>query len=187
MLPHRRDREKTMMADRVVPSRARRSGILLLPLLLNSLIFTAMRSGALAFTLRSSRATHSILSNARSVYLPPRGASVSGTVYEADAKEAPTITLFTKEGCTLCDKVKDVLVDVRESYPHSLQQIDITDEQHSDWFDKYKYDIPVLHVNGQYWIKHRITSQEAKDGLNAVLEGKFESPKGEPNAKEMEH
>lgn len=43
-------------------------------------------------------------------------ASVSGTVYSDE--RGPNVQLFTKEGCTLCDKVKDVLATVKEDYPH---------------------------------------------------------------------
>ena len=111
-----------------------------------------------------------------------RFASVSGTVYDG----APLVTLFTKEGCTLCDKVKNVLHSIREQQPHGLQQIDITDPDQTDYWKKYKYDIPVLHVNGKYWIKHRITEQEALKGLQQVQQGTFESPPGEPNATAME-
>ena len=32
--------------------------------------------------------------------------SVTGPIYEMD--DSPTVKLFTKKGCTLCDKVKDV-------------------------------------------------------------------------------
>lgn len=42
-------------------------------------------------------------------------ASVSGIVYESEDADAPQVRLFTKEGCTLCDKVKvhagTILVD----------------------------------------------------------------------------
>ena len=31
--------------------------------------------------------------------------------------------LFTKEGCTLCDKVKDVLLSAAETEPHSLEAV----------------------------------------------------------------
>ena len=34
--------------------------------------------------------------------------SVTGTVYSATDDGAPIVTIFTKDGCTLCDKVKDV-------------------------------------------------------------------------------
>ncbi|CAB9524912.1 chromosome 5 open reading frame 63 [Seminavis robusta] len=125
--------------------------------------------------------------------LPPprlitiRHASVTGGVYqETDDSSSPTVTLFTKEGCTLCDKVKDVLQEVREELPHSLDQVDITDEQHANWFGKYKYDIPVLHLNGQYWLKHRTTNEEALEGLQEARDGTFQAKPGEPNAEAME-
>jgi hypothetical protein len=74
------------------------------------------------------------------VVLPPVRASVSGIVYKADAgiEDAPQVTLFTKEGCTLCDKVKDSLKEVCSVWPHSLVQVDITDEEHKDFYDRYK-------------------------------------------------
>lgn len=34
--------------------------------------------------------------------------SVSGMMYQSEETNAPNVRLFTKEGCTLCDKVKDV-------------------------------------------------------------------------------
>ena len=79
----------------------------------------------------------------RRILLQPRFmASVTGTEYEAGVANAPVVKLFTKEGCTLCDKVKDVLVDVKEAHPHTLQRVDITDPEHTYWFSKYQYDIP---------------------------------------------
>jgi len=140
--------------------------------------------GVLGYILKNNHVKN--LQRGRSVFLPPRGGSVTGTVYEAAVSEAPQVTLFTKEGCTLCDKVKDVLTDLRETHPHSLSQIDITDEEQLRRYDKYKYDIPVLHLDGQYWIKHRLTADEAKEGLEAYRNGTFGSPRGEPNASEME-
>eukprot|EP00815_Leptocylindrus_aporus_P007501 CAMPEP_0116060052 /NCGR_PEP_ID=MMETSP0322-20121206/6174_1 /TAXON_ID=163516 /ORGANISM="Leptocylindrus danicus var. apora, Strain B651" /LENGTH=153 /DNA_ID=CAMNT_0003544575 /DNA_START=198 /DNA_END=659 /DNA_ORIENTATION=- len=119
-------------------------------------------------------------------------ASVTGTIYEVlnddgdKDSSAISVTLFTKEGCTLCDKVKDVLVEVKEDEPHSLHAIDITDDEHVEWFNRYKYDIPVLHINGEYWIKHRLTKEEALEGFQSSRNGKFVSPKGEPDAAKME-
>jgi hypothetical protein len=95
------------------------------------------------------------------------GSSVTGPIYLMEG--VPTVKLFTKQGCTLCDRVKDVstfvaveinrihhfsicccyvtlfyfLVDkalesVREVQPHSLIQVDITDDDKQEWFSKYK-------------------------------------------------
>ena len=92
---------------------------------------------------------------------------------------------------------QQVLQSVESSHPHSLEAIDITDPDKSDIYEKYKYDIPVLHINGHYWTKHRLTEEEAKDGLDEIrinMEQNdtnevigFTSPKlGEPDAGEME-
>lgn len=113
-------------------------------------------------------------------------ASVTGSVYNSAEPNSPLVRLFTKEGCTLCDKVKDVLGSVRDSYPHSLDQVDITDDVHRDWFEKYKYDIPVLHINGTYWTKHTLSTQEAERALRAAQSGSFQSPPDEPNAGKTE-
>ena len=105
--------------------------------------------------------------------------SVSGMIYEHPG--TPTIQLFTKKGCTLCDKVKDILQDP-DVPSHSLEQVDITDDNHQEYFDKYQYDIPVLHVEGVYWTKHRLTVAEAVAALEDVQRGKFVEQEGEPNA-----
>jgi thiol-disulfide isomerase/thioredoxin len=135
-----------------------------------------------------NRATTSLVppparSYASSTLLP---ASVTGAVYSTTDAGAPKVSLFTKEGCTLCDKVKLVLTSVQEDQPHSLEAVDITDTDQINWYDKYKYDIPVLHMNGQYWTKHRMTTEEAVKGLMTARGGTFTSPPGEPNAAAME-
>ena len=74
------------------------------------------------------------------------------------------------------------MVQVREEFPHNLEQVDITDPEHKEWFDKYKYDIPVLHMGTKFWIKHRMTAEEATAGLQEAKDGVFEERKGDPNA-----
>lgn len=115
-----------------------------------------------------------------------RFASVSGIVYTSEESDAPSVHLFTKEGCTLCDKVKEVLLEIRESHPHSLEQVDITDKGNKALFDRYKYDIPVLHMNGVYWTKHRLSKDEAIKTIASASNGFFVSPPGEPDASRLE-
>jgi glutaredoxin len=110
--------------------------------------------------------------------------SVTGTVYESNNACTPVVTLFTKEGCTLCDKVKDILYSLRTELPHTLMAVDITDDD--KWFSKYKYDIPVLHIGDQFWIKHRLNEEEARLGLQEAMEGSFVGRHGDPDAGEME-
>jgi len=114
----------------------------------------------------------------------PPGASVSGVLYSA--ADAPTVRLFTKSGCTLCDVAKGVLADAAAERPHTLEAVDITDADKGEWYEKYKYDIPVLHIDGAYWAKHRITLDESLEALAAASEGTFEPRKGEPDAGRLE-
>ena len=117
--------------------------------------------------------------------------SVTGPIYEMTSEGSnnplPKIKLFTKEGCTLCDTVKQTLSEIKNDYPHSLYAVDITDEDKVVWFEKYKYDIPVLHMEDVYWTKHRLSKEEAIQGIEDVMDGKFEEGKGEPDAGRLEH
>jgi len=53
-------------------------------------------------------------------------------IYDSDYKFVnmnemyPKVKLFTKSGCTLCDKVVEVLKELRPGHPHSLYTFDIT-------------------------------------------------------------
>lgn len=117
-----------------------------------------------------------------------RRRSVTGAIYdvEGDRSQFPIVTLFTKEGCTLCDKVTDVLRNIRDDYPHSLEAIDITDDDKTDIYDMYKWDIPVLKINDIYWTKHRLEEKEAIHAIVTATKGEFVEQKGEPNAAAME-
>ncbi|XP_048115212.1 glutaredoxin-like protein C5orf63 homolog [Alosa alosa] len=70
--------------------------------------------------------------------------------------QLPTLTLFTKDPCPLCDDAKEVL----EPYKHrfTLQQVDITLPENKVWYDRYKFDIPVFHLNGQFLMMHRVNT-----------------------------
>jgi glutaredoxin len=112
-------------------------------------------------------------------------ASVSGVLYSGPA-DAPTVQMYTKAGCTLCDVAKDVLVRAADEFPHTLVAVDITDLDNAAWWAKYKYDIPVLHIDNHYWAKHRITLEESMEALQSAQEGQFETQPGEPDAAQLE-
>ena len=111
--------------------------------------------------------------------------SVTGVVYSADA-DRPTVQLFTKAGCTLCDVAKGVLASASAESPHTLEAIDITDADKAEWWDKYKYDIPVLHINNVYWAKHRIQLDETLQALASAKDGSLSPSPGEPDAARLE-
>ncbi|NWI64344.1 YD286 protein, partial [Todus mexicanus] len=46
-----------------------------------------------------------------------------------------------------------------------LQEVDITLPENSLWYDKYKYDIPVFHLNGKFLMKHQVDVQKFEEQL----------------------
>ncbi|KAL0965011.1 hypothetical protein UPYG_G00275620 [Umbra pygmaea] len=85
-------------------------------------------------------------------------------------KGLPTLLLFTKDPCPLCDEAKKVL----EPYKHRyiFQQVDITLPENQMWWDKYKYDIPVFHLNNKFLMMHRVNTALLEKRLDEVYEEK---------------
>ncbi|XP_058788786.1 glutaredoxin-like protein C5orf63 homolog [Phymastichus coffea] len=67
----------------------------------------------------------------------------------------PKLTLYTKNVCPLCDVVKDELKS-KFSGRYQLELVDIMAPGNEHLKKLYKYDIPVLFVEGQYLCKHRL-------------------------------
>uniref|UniRef100_F7DDE9 Glutaredoxin-like protein n=1 Tax=Equus caballus TaxID=9796 RepID=F7DDE9_HORSE len=78
----------------------------------------------------------------------------------------PVLTLFTKHPCPLCDEAKEVL----EPYKHRfiLQEVDITLPENSAWYERYKFDIPVFHLNGQFLMMHRVNISKLEKHLQKL-------------------
>ncbi|XP_064163061.1 glutaredoxin-like protein C5orf63 homolog [Anguilla rostrata] len=72
----------------------------------------------------------------------------------SSSRQLPVLTLFTKDPCPLCDEAKEVLEPYKQRFV--LQEVDITRPENSMWYDRYKYDIPVFHLNGQFLMMHRV-------------------------------
>lgn len=66
-------------------------------------------------------------------------------------REQITLTLYAKDGCSLCDKAKVVLDQVNQDSnvqkKYNLQYVDITQPLNKQWWDRYCFDVPVLHVD----------------------------------------
>ncbi|KAJ1060631.1 hypothetical protein K5549_015877, partial [Capra hircus] len=78
----------------------------------------------------------------------------------------PVLTLFTKDPCPLCDEAKEVLEPYRNRF--ILQEVDITLPENSAWYDRYKFDIPVFHLNGQFLMMHRVNLSKLEKQLQKL-------------------
>ncbi|KAJ1207759.1 hypothetical protein NDU88_003149 [Pleurodeles waltl] len=89
----------------------------------------------------------------------------------------PVLTLFTKDPCPLCEEAKEMLGPYKHRF--ILQEVDITLPENADLYDRYKYDIPVFHLNGQFLMMHKVNLRKLEQQLlkleqqhNGSIQGK---------------
>ncbi|KAM5194335.1 glutaredoxin-like protein C5orf63 homolog [Mantella aurantiaca] len=80
--------------------------------------------------------------------------------------EKPILTLFTKDPCPLCDEAKEALTPYMDRFV--LEQVDITLPENATWNDRYKYDIPVFHLNGHFLMMHRVNIKKLEKSLGKL-------------------
>jgi glutaredoxin len=64
----------------------------------------------------------------------------------AEPKPTP-VTFYTKAGCHLCEEARDMLEDIAALTQFELTEIDI--RNNPAIFEKYRYRIPVIIINGE--------------------------------------
>lgn len=72
------------------------------------------------------------------------------------------VTLYTKDGCSLCDKVKAQLALLQTTQPHQLKEVDITQDE--ALFAQYKHAIPVVLI-GESTLKAPILAVDLEAAL----------------------
>ena len=73
------------------------------------------------------------------------------------------VTLFTRQGCHLCEQAKRDLENIQETIPHQLVEIDI--EQDEAMLKAYALEIPVIQV-GPYTVKAPFDRQKLHSPSN---------------------
>ncbi|OLQ11436.1 Glutaredoxin-like protein C5orf63-like [Symbiodinium microadriaticum] len=97
------------------------------------------------------------------------------------AEKVPQVTLFTKPGCTLCDKAVAKLKETTQ--PFQLSTVNIDAPGNESWRERYWCDIPVFHIDGAFWAKHRLTDEEVESALAEAASGSFTRRDGEPDSR----
>jgi glutaredoxin len=57
------------------------------------------------------------------------------------------LTLYTRQHCHLCDQAKAAIMELKNEYSFTIEEIDI--EQSDELTEKYGLMIPVLLINGK--------------------------------------
>ena len=71
-----------------------------------------------------------------------------------------TVRLYSKPGCHLCEQAEALLEVLAEECPLDLQVIDIMAD--ADTFDRYRYEIPVVAVEGGGSVSGRIDEADLR-------------------------
>ncbi|KAJ2354829.1 hypothetical protein IWW50_006050 [Coemansia erecta] len=78
------------------------------------------------------------------------------------------LTMFTHNRCQLCVDAKEALEHVRRQVPFDVTEVDIKKPGNEKWFDEYKFDVPVIHVNDEFLLWHRVNIDDTVQKLKAI-------------------
>lgn len=83
------------------------------------------------------------------------------------------VTIYSRQGCHLCEQMKAVVERVGRSVAIALEEIDISTDPALE--ARYGVDIPVLLVEGRKAAKYRVTEEELRRILIARAGGAGET------------
>ena len=70
----------------------------------------------------------------------------------------PHVVVYSRPGCHLCDEAKDAMLKAGCSDQFTLEEVNI--ESDEELLRKYKYDIPVIVIDGVETFIHRVDLKE---------------------------
>ncbi len=77
--------------------------------------------------------------------------------------EKAQLVLYTKPGCHLCDEMKREIQRAGCAALYTLAEVNI--ETDSDLLAQYRYEIPVLLIDGVEAFRHRLRAEDFKARL----------------------
>ena len=75
------------------------------------------------------------------------------------------VIIYSRPGCHLCDEAKAAILSAGCSDQFTLEEVNI--ESDDELLRKYKYDIPVIAINGVETFIHRVNPRD----FNRVIRG----------------
>jgi glutaredoxin len=78
------------------------------------------------------------------------------------------VVIYSRPGCHLCDEAKAAILSAGCSDQFVLEEINI--ESDEELLRKYKYDIPVVAINGMEMFIHRVDPKEFATRIKRISE-----------------
>lgn len=82
-------------------------------------------------------------------------------------KRKALVRLYTKPGCHLCEEAKAEMLKAGCADQYVLEEINI--ESDPEIFRRYKFEIPVITINGIKAFKYRLTADEFKRKVRRAM------------------
>ena len=79
-----------------------------------------------------------------------------------------TVTLYTREGCHLCDVVKGVIHQVQRERPFELTIVDVDTDP--ELVRLYGDEVPVVAIDGRKAFKYRVDAAALRDRLDRATD-----------------
>lgn len=89
-------------------------------------------------------------------------------VKESRLETKASVVLYTKLNCHLCDEMKAELRKAGCDNLYRLEEVNI--ESDPALFERYRFDIPVLEINGIEAFRHRLQADQFRAALRASVE-----------------
>jgi glutaredoxin len=76
------------------------------------------------------------------------------------------VVIYSKPGCHLCDEAKAAIHASGCDGQFTLEEINI--ESDSELRRQYRYEIPVITIDGVEAFRHRLNSEEFREAINKL-------------------
>ena len=82
-------------------------------------------------------------------------------------KPKARVVLYSKPGCHLCEEMKEEMSRAGCSDLYELEEVNIEDDP--DLFARYRYEIPVLSINGVEAFRYHLRANEFRNYVTELV------------------
>jgi glutaredoxin len=94
-------------------------------------------------------------------WLKPDGNENIGIVHPTETRAH--VIIYSRPGCHLCEELKQAIEGAQCANEYTLEEINI--ESDVALLRRYRYDIPVVTINGEEAFRHKLTADEFRRRL----------------------
>ncbi|HMF55923.1 MAG TPA: glutaredoxin family protein [Pyrinomonadaceae bacterium] len=80
--------------------------------------------------------------------------------------EKAHVIIYTRPGCHLCDQAKRIILREALTEQFILEEVNI--DCNPELKERFRYEIPVIFINGEEAFRHRLTAEEFRERLKSL-------------------